>query len=120
MNFIETEHGSVKIKHHSTSSLIEVLVDPKILKENNTLEKLWLTYYQFDDLQKAIEKANDRIDAKKLLENSIRNLNASIGIWQNIKLDNRDSKGNHDIEKRLECNRQTKAELELILQILNE
>lgn len=52
MNFVEEEHGAVKIIHHSTSSTIEIIVT----SEDGGKQYLWMDYYDIDDLKKAIDK----------------------------------------------------------------
>ena len=53
-------HGDVTIKHHSTSSLVEITVKVKEEVEwgkfEDAEEVLWLDYGEFEDLKKAINK----------------------------------------------------------------
>jgi hypothetical protein len=53
MQFAEVKESSIKIIHHSTSSVIEI----KTVNNNN--ESTWLDYSEFQDLIKAIEKVKE-------------------------------------------------------------
>lgn len=48
--WISSENGDVKLIHHSTASIIQIVVTD----EHGTSE-LWLDYYQFEQLKKAIK-----------------------------------------------------------------
>jgi hypothetical protein len=56
----EIEVGKVKMIHHSTSSLVQIIVtdieeyQPGHYREETN--ELWIDYYQFEDLKKAINK----------------------------------------------------------------
>ena len=50
----EREFGAVKIKHHSTSSLIELTIATTEESETLSVETLWLDYQQFSELKKVI------------------------------------------------------------------
>ena len=52
-NWVEFEKGNVKIKHHSTSSLIEVIITDDV----DALSRvIWLEYKTFNDLKNVLIK----------------------------------------------------------------
>jgi len=58
--FTKVEKGTVKIVHHSTSSLIEVIIkDREEVSQGNwkDIDKIvWLDYTQIEDLKKALNE----------------------------------------------------------------
>lgn len=57
----ETENGCVKIKHHSTSSTIEIIINSKQEKsQGGEMEEIkqsvYLDYNEFEDLTAAVNK----------------------------------------------------------------
>lgn len=55
-NWTKIEEGNVTIINHSTSSVIEVVINGD---DFGALSKqLWLDYYDFDALKKAIQKTD--------------------------------------------------------------
>ena len=58
----EREEGTVKIIHHSTSSLIEMLITTDEEVEQGRVEKLtikvWFDYGTFSDLRKVINQTD--------------------------------------------------------------
>lgn len=57
----ETQSGCVKIKHHSTSSTVEVIILSNEEKTQGgemeeTKQSIFLDYTEFEDLSKAINK----------------------------------------------------------------
>ena len=61
--FTKVEKGTVKIVHHSTSSLIEVIIKDREEVEQGQFEDIdkivYLDYTQFDDLAEAIKTIKD-------------------------------------------------------------
>jgi len=61
--FTIIEKGTVKIVHHSTSSLIEVIIKDREEVEQGQSKELdkivYLDYTQFDDLAEAIKTIKD-------------------------------------------------------------
>ncbi len=55
MNFTEIKEGCVRIIHHSTSSTIEIVVSDKEEVRGDD-QTLWLDYYDFYELLKALKK----------------------------------------------------------------
>lgn len=57
--FTKVEHGVVKIKHHSTASIIEVIIQKREQVSQGVFEDLsehhWFDYPEFDDLYEAIK-----------------------------------------------------------------
>ena len=60
---MELEEGGVKIIHHSTASLYEIILTKDYEVEQGKTEKfsetIWLDYYLIDDLKKALERIID-------------------------------------------------------------
>lgn len=60
---MEIEQGEVKIKHHSTSSQIEMTVTSDEPTETGGTEKvtdtIWFDYGQWEDVKRIIETYND-------------------------------------------------------------
>ena len=56
INFHSTEEGTIKVLHHSTSSLIEIKVKNN---EEDTVKSLWLDYAKYDDLTRCIQRLNE-------------------------------------------------------------
>lgn len=58
----EIEKGSVKLKHHSTPSLIEVTITKELEVDWGKVEKteqtFWLDYIGFSDLREAINSTD--------------------------------------------------------------
>jgi len=58
--FTTVEEGTIKIVHHSTSSLIEVIIkDREEVSQGNwkDIDKIvWLDYTQIEDLKKALNE----------------------------------------------------------------
>ena len=56
--FTTVEKGTIKIVHHSTSSLIQVIIKDKVEVEQGKFEDfdkiVWLDYTEFSDLKEAI------------------------------------------------------------------
>jgi hypothetical protein len=60
--WIEKEHGDVKIKHHSTSSLIEMTITTDTEVEQGKSEKVketvWFDYATFSDLREVVNQTD--------------------------------------------------------------
>ena len=60
MDWTEKEHGNVKLKHYSTSSLIEMIITTEEeVRQGEFLkieESIWLDYNSFYNLEKIIQK----------------------------------------------------------------
>jgi len=58
----EIENGDIKIKHHSTSSLIEMIITKHEEIEQGKFvkfkQKVWFDYKTFSDLRKVMNKAD--------------------------------------------------------------
>lgn len=53
----EREHGDIKIKHHSTSSQIEMTITTRDEIDNHEVkETVWFDYGSFSDLRKVINE----------------------------------------------------------------
>lgn len=53
-NWIKEQDGNVIMVHHSTSSVVELIV----LDEDNKAKSLYMDYYDFESLVKVIQKIN--------------------------------------------------------------
>jgi hypothetical protein len=51
-NWIKMEVGNVKMKHHSTSSTVEI----KVIDDEGINQTLWLDYSEVSNLRKALNK----------------------------------------------------------------
>ena len=58
----EREHGDIKIKHHSTSSLIEMTIttmeELEQGKNSEVRQTIWFDYGTFSDLRKVLNQTN--------------------------------------------------------------
>lgn len=63
IDWIEKEHGNVKMKHYSTSSLIEIIITTEEEVGQGEFmkveESVWVDYNTFSDLQKVIKEENE-------------------------------------------------------------
>lgn len=49
--WLKIKEGDITLIHHSTASVIQV-----ILEDENDKEELWMDYYQWNQLKKAIKE----------------------------------------------------------------
>ena len=59
-NFVKVKEGTIEIEHNSTASLILIRITHREPTEDGGCEDItkeeWLSYEQFSDLKKAIDK----------------------------------------------------------------
>lgn len=55
--WLKIQEGHITLVHHSPASVIEVIVD---YPNESAPTSIWLDYYEWEDLKKAIQKSNTK------------------------------------------------------------
>jgi hypothetical protein len=58
--WLQVQEGNITIVHHSTASVIQVTVSESEAEHKNEKQELWIDYYQWEQLKKAIAQTENK------------------------------------------------------------
>jgi hypothetical protein len=57
---MKIKEGDITITHHSTASVIQIIVSESEAEHKNEKQELWMDYYQWEQLKKAIAQTENK------------------------------------------------------------
>jgi putative lipase involved disintegration of autophagic bodies len=57
---MKIKEGDITITHHSTASVIQIIVSESEAEHKNEKQELWIDYYQWEQLKKAIAQTENK------------------------------------------------------------